>query len=285
MEITPQFLKSIQNLSVAQLQLLQKIISSFEAGVEVTVNPNSDLCSDPEFSDYFANLFSVYHSITEHKFEKKSFEFAFKYASIASGHECLINKNSSNQGEDVTRGSERISLKTEGEKTDGTFKISKFSEARFIANFKTEIEENDIASIRGNNQEKEQRRSALLAKRKDELLPGLVEEFKSTVNHHLNSYERIIGLKSQAFEKDGEVVSFRYRLLEIPKQLIERALLLTANEFKPLRGNGGTSASVYVDGVKVFGVTLDGSVEKISITGIKISECTTHAEFIVPVSV
>ena len=285
MEINPQFLNSIQNLTVAQFQLLQRIISSFEAGVEVVVNPESDLCADPEFSDYFGNLFGVYHSITEHKFEKKSFEFAFKYASIVSGHECEINKNSSNQGEDVTRGGERISLKTEGEKTEHTFKISKFSEARFIANFKTEIEESEIASLAGTDQDKTLRSSALLAKREGELLPGLVAEFQSTFRHHLNSYDRIIGLKSQPIEKDGKVTSFRYRLLEIPKQLIERALLLTAIDFKPLRGNGGTSALVYVNGVKAFGITLDGSVEKISIIGIKISECITHAEFIVPVSV
>ncbi|MCO1335685.1 hypothetical protein MO867_15210 [Microbulbifer sp. OS29] len=285
MEINAQLLESIQNLSPAQLQLLQRIISSFEAGVEVTVNSNSDLCAESEFSDYFANLFSIYHSITEHKFEKKSFEFAFKYASLASGYDCEINQNSSNQGEDVNRGGERISLKTEGEKTNHTFKISKFSEARFIANFKTEVEERKIPSLAGTEQDKARIKAALLAKREEELLPGLVEEFRSTVGHHLNSYDRIIGLKSQPIEKDGDVISFRYRLLEIPKQLIERALLLTVDEFKPLRGNGGTSAPVMVNGVKAFGVTLDGSVEKISITGIKISECITHAEFIVPVSV
>lgn len=285
MGIDPQFLSSIQNLSVAQLQLLQRIISSFETGVKVVANPESDLCANPEFSDYFANLFSIYHSITEHKFEKKSFEFAFKYASIAGGHKCEINKNPSNQGEDVTRGNERISLKTEGEKTGHTFKISKFSEARFIANFKTEIEESEIASLGGTEQNKKLRRSALLARREEVLLPGLIAEFQSTVRHHLNSYDRIIALKSQSIEKNGKITSFRYLLLEIPKQLIEMALFLTAKDFKPLRGNGGTSASVYVDGAKVFGITLDGSVEKISITGIKISECITHAEFIVPVTV
>lgn len=285
MEISPQLLSSIKNLSITQIQLLQRIISSFETGVKVTVNPSSDLCLESDFSNYFANLFSVYHSITEHKFEKKSFEFAFKYASIASGHECEINKNSSNQGEDVTRDKERISLKTEGEKTENTFKISKFSEARFIASYKTEIEEGEIASFKGTKQEKDIKKSALLKKREKELLPGLVEAFKSTVSHHLNSYDRIIGLKSQAIEENGEVTSFRYRLIEIPKQLVERAISLTPDEFKPLRGNGGTSAPVFVDGVKAFGVTLDGSVEKISITGIKISECITHAEFVVPVSV
>lgn len=285
MEIPSQLVDSIQNLSFAQLQLLQRIIFSFEAGVEVSVNQNSDLCSDVDFSDYFANLFNVYHSITEHKFEKKSFEFAFKYASLAGGHDCIINKDPSNQGEDVTRGSERISLKTEGEKTENTFKISKFSEARFISKFKTEIEEREISSARDNDREKKRRLSALLTRREKELLPALIEEFKSTVRHHLNSYDRIIGLKSQSIEKDNKVTSFRYRLVEIPKQLVERALLLTVDEFKPLRGNGGTSASVYMNGVKVFGVTLDGSVEKISITGIQISSCIIHAEFIVPVSV
>ena len=285
MELGDELSKSFDRLSDTQKQILGRIIDSFNAGVKVTVNPESDLCKNKEFSGYFANLFSVYHSITEHKFEKKSFEFAFKYASMASGFESKINKNNSHQGEDVTRGEEKISLKTEGERSDNSFKISKFSEARFIANYKTEIEENQIKSLPESNPEKKSKQRKLLHRRQEKLLPKLVSDFKSTVRHHLESYDRIIGLKTRAIEKEDEIQCYRYRLIEIPKSLLEKSLDLEAADFKPLRGNGGTSAVINVEGSRAFGVTLDGSVEKISITGIKISHCITHAEFIVPVSI
>ncbi len=277
--------EAINNLSVTQKNLLNRIIDSFEAGVVVTINPDSDLCKSSEFSEYFSNLFCVYHSITEHKFEKKSFEFAFKHASIASGYESDINNNPSHQGEDVTRGLEKISLKTEGEKSKNTFKISKFSEARFIANYKTEIEENEIRELPDSDPSKRNKMKILLSRRSNDLLPKLVEEFQKTLKHHLSNYDRIIALKTRANEADEKIVSYSYRLIEIPKILLEKSLCLSDKDFKPLKGNGGTSASVNVDGIKLYGVTLDGSVEKISITGIKISECITHAEFIVPVSV
>lgn len=285
MTLDSDLLHSFEQLTDTQKQLLQRIINSFHGGVRVTVNPDSDLCKDPRFSDYFANLFSVYHSITEHKFEKKSFEFAFKYASIASGFDSNINKNSSHQGEDVTRENERISLKTEGESTDTTFKISKFSEARFIANYKTEIEESEINKLPNSEASKKTRLEELLKRRSQKLLPRLVSEFQNTVRQHLKHYDRIICLKTAANEEDGFVRSYHYRLIEIPIALIEKSLELKPDEFKPLRGNGGTSASVRINGEKVFGVTLDGSVEKISITGINISKCITHAEFIVPVTI
>jgi len=277
--------EAISNLSFTQKQLLHKIIDSFEVGVVVTVNPDSDLCKDPKFSEYFSNLFCVYHSITEHKFEKKSFEFAFKHASISSGYESKINSNSSHQGEDVTRGLEKISLKTEGEKSKNTFKISKFSEARFIANYKTEIEENEIRALPSSDNSKNDKMKMLLSRRKKVLLPKLIEEFQKTLKHHLSNYDRIIALKTGANEIDEKIVSYSYRLIEIPKELLVKSLCLSDKDFKPLKGNGGTSAAVKVDGIKLYGVTLDGSVEKISITGIKISECITHAEFVVPVSV
>jgi len=277
--------EAINNLSVTQKYLINKIIDSFETGVVVKINPDSDLCKSSEFSEYFSNLFCVYHSITEHKFEKKSFEFAFKYASIASGYESAINSNPSHQGEDVTRGLERISLKTEGEKSKNTFKISKFSEARFIANYKTEIEENEIRGLLDSDPRKIEKMESLLSRRSNDLLPKLVEEFQKTLKHHLSNYDRIIALKTGANESDEKIVSYSYRLIEIPKVLLEKSLCISDKDFKPLKGNGGTSASVDFDGVKLYGITLDGSVEKISITGIKISECITHAEFIVPVSV
>jgi hypothetical protein len=60
---------------------------------------------------------------------------------------------------------------------------------------------------------------------------------------------------------------------------------LGVEDFRELRGNGGTSASVICNGKRAFGVTLDGSVEKITFTGINISECITHASFKVSVAV
>ena len=285
MEIEQDLLQAFQNLTETQKNLLERIIGSFQAGVKVSVDPNSDLCATPEFSEYFANLFSVYHSITEHKFEKKSFEFAFKCACITSGFTSEINRNSSHQGEDITRGGEKISLKTEGEKSDTTFKISKFSESRFIPNYKTEMKEKEINALPKGSEEKESQFQELLRERSEELLPNLVADFQDVVRHHIANYDRIIALKTKAIEKDGEITSYKYRLIEIPLDLIRKSLNLSSEDFKPLKGNGGTSASVTINGEKVYRITLDGSVEKISFTGIKISECITHAEFLVPVSI
>jgi len=285
MAIDTEIQKAFEALTDTQQQLLIRIIGSFEAGVEVTVNPDSDLCSDQLFVDYFADLFSVYHSITEYKFEKKSFEFGFKYACIAAGYVSEITDNPAHPGEDVTRGDQKISLKTEGGDAEGSFTISKFSEGRFIAKYKTEQEEERIKALALNDPTRKQQLTELVELRSTKYLPELLQEFKNTLKHHLGNYDRIIGLKSRPIEIDGEVAFFRYRLIEIPMGLLKIAFDLTPEDCKPLKGNGGTSAVAKIDGKRVFGVILDGSVEKVRITSIKIDKCITHAEFIVPISI
>lgn len=285
MDVNTNITASIDSLGTAQKKLLARIIESFEAGVETTINPESDFCGNPDFVGYFANLFCVYHTITEHKFEKKSFEFAFKYAFLAAGVESNITENSSHQGEDIICGGERFSLKTEGEKPQNITKISKFSEAAFMSKYVTSIEQKEIESLRNSDPAKEKRMVSLEEHRQNILLPQLVDEFKNTISHHLDSYDRMVTLKGRASKKDGKIVSYRYRLIEIPLELLRKILTLRVDSFKPLKANGGTSAPVMIDGKKVFGVTLDGSDQKLTITGIAIDHCITHAEFVVPITI
>lgn len=273
-------------LSETQQQIVDKIIESFKKVDLPWVNPNSDLCSKKEFVEYFSNLFAVYHSITEHKFEKKSFEFAFKYASIAAGSSCDITSNTSHQGEDVVLNGVGISLKTEGERNETKLTISKFSEARFIARCKTEVEERTIRALSDSDYTKEERLGALLERRETSLREELASNFLSTFSHHINSYERIIVLKAnKSVEQDESVEFYRYRLIEIPKALLLQAESLKPSDFAPVRGNGGSSAKVVKDDKRLFDVILDGSVEKISIRNIAIDECITHADFHVNVTV
>ena len=276
---------SINKLGVAQKKLLEKIIDSFESGVETTVNPKSDLCKNPAFADYFANLFSVYHTITEHKFEKKSSEFAFKYAFLACGIPAEVTENSSHQGEDVICGGVKYSLKTEGEKHQDITKISKFSEAAFMSKYVTYNEQKLIDELSDDDPEKSGKSKLLDDRRQKILLPKLVSEFQETIGHHLNSYDRMVTLKGIAIKDGDKIVSYRYRLIEIPMDSLRGILSLEVDDFKPLRANAGTSANVIIDGKKVLGVTLDGSDQKLTITGIAIEHCITHAEFIVPISV
>lgn len=274
-------------LTETQTEIITKIKEAFQRVKKAKVNPESDLCKDQNFTDYFSNLFAVYHSITEHKFEKKSFEFAFKYASIASGSDCEITRNTSHQGEDVVRDGVGISLKTEGQKETNKITISKFSEARFIAECKTEVDERNIRGLSESDPSRGDRLSKLIEARGTSLRKRLVERFLATYKHHLDSYERIIVLKSNVeLGEDEAVQGYRYRLIEIPKEVLALALNLTPEDFKPVKGNGGTSANVKSSGgKKVFDVVLDGSVEKITLRGIKLSECFTHADFHVQVTV
>lgn len=276
---------SIQNLGIAQRKLLDRIIGSFEAGVKTTINPKSDLCQNSAFGDYFANLFSIYHTITEHKFEKKSFEFAFKYACLACDIDAEITGNSSHQGEDIICDGVRFSLKTEGEKPQAVTKISKFSEAAFISKYVTSNEQKKAEALKSDDPKRKLQLDLLEKHRQEGLLPQLVAEFKQTIEHHLNSYDRMVTLKGRATLEKGKITSYRYRLIEIPIELLRNILSLEASDFKPLRKNGGTSAVVMEKNEKIFGVTLDGSDQKITISGIVIDHCITHAEFIVPISI
>ena len=276
----------LSNLTDQQLEVITRICKSFEKGVSIRINSDSDLCREYAFVEYFADLFSVYHSITEHKFEKKSFEFAFKYASIAAGHSAEVNTNSSFQGADVIRDGVKFSLKTEGEKSKSSIKVSKFSEARFIAKYKTENEERSIKDSNKTSEEKRYLLEQLEERKNNILMPELANDLRRVISHHLSSYERIIVLKANKhLDSQGEIVLYNYRLIEIPLETLREANKLDESSLTPLHGNGGTSATINSsNGEKLFGINVDGSVEKISLTGIKINKCITHAEFIVPVS-
>ena len=57
---------------------------------------------------------------------------------------------------------------------------------------------------------------------------------------------------------------------------------LTAGDFRAKTAGGGSGADIYVDGEKAFYVRMDGSVEKVTISGLLTKLCVIHGSWTVP---
>ena len=89
---------------------------------------------------------------------------------------------------------------------------------------------------------------------------------------HLAEYERIFILRSY-----GDDERVRYDLREIPKAVLAGVADLVAEDFGKLTGANGTSARVKYDGRVAFTLRLDGSVEKVTVSGLDVDLCPLHA--------
>ena len=69
----------------------------------------------------------------------------------------------------------------------------------------------------------------------------------------------------------------RYDLREIPKAVLAGVADLVAEDFGKLTKANGTSAKVNYDGQVAFTLRLDGSVEKVTISGLNVTLCPLHA--------
>ena len=74
----------------------------------------------------------------------------------------------------------------------------------------------------------------------------------------------------------------KYELIEIPHNLLLEIINLTANDFTDRTASGSSRASVYVNERKAFTLSLDGSVEKVTILGLETDLCFYHASWIIP---
>ncbi|WP_017606589.1 hypothetical protein [Nocardiopsis alkaliphila] len=236
-------------LDEAQLDLLCEMADAFGWQVEVYKNPKSDLIRDG-FGDSLLNRLRLHHATSEEKFNKTSFEFAFKTASRFAGRRAEKTLEHTFQGADVVVEDVRWSLKTEGaaRMSQSNITISKFSEARWIRDCVTP---EDFA-----------------------------REATARMSKHLSEYDRVLTLRS-SYVQNKEAV--RYDLVEIPHDMLMAATKLTAADFSPLTKKGSTSAWVMFEGKQAFTVILDGSVEKITLRNISVGQCVTHARWIVPV--
>lgn len=212
--------------------------------VNVTAAPGSDIVT-PDFADSFTARLVVYHSMHDEKMSKKTFEYMFQGACKASGRNAVINPNTVNAGADLMIDGVPFSLKTEASRDIRPTKIhiSKFMEARWIRDC---LDQNAFAS-----------------------------EAAARVLKHLATYSRIVILR--AFNIPGG--GFKYDLYEIPLELLSRIGELLPQDYKPRTAGGSSSALVKVAGETAFRLQLDGSVEKITLTGLDLKFCQFHASW------
>jgi hypothetical protein len=214
------------------------------------VSSDSDIVT-AAFSKNFRTRLQLHHAANEEVFNKKSFEFAFKNASIAADRTAVIETSAVNPGHDVTVDGVRFSLKTEADKKirPKSIKISKLMEARWIR----------------------------------ECVTG--EDFRRGVKRileHLSHYERVLILR--AFRFDPPTSEVRYDLLEIPLGVLRRIESIGPADFKPRSAkSGGSSALVKDPSGRLFALRLDGSVEKVTISGLGVESCLMHASWTISI--
>ncbi|NMG11685.1 hypothetical protein DP117_34455 [Brasilonema sp. UFV-L1] len=119
---------------------------------------------------------------------------------------------------------------------------------------------------------------------------------------HLSKYERIMMLRAYDIlppvskENQTEISPLiqnsdaiktlpkvRYELYEIPLNVLMLVKGLQESSFKPRTKNGGSSAKVYTtDNKAAFTLILDGSVEKITVSSLRIDLCFLHGSWVIP---
>lgn len=247
MDTVQQIADVCRELNAGQLDLLLEMARAMKTKIEQVVSLDSDIVV-PEFAANFSNRLLIHHATNEEKFKKKSFEYAFRAASRSAKRKAEITDDPCCPGADVVVDGVQFSLKTEAAASISPDKItiSKLMEARWIRECQSGA---DFA--RG---------------------------IKRKVVTHLRKYERILTLR--AFSVETSAV--RYDLVEIPCALLLEMGKLTARDFAPPNENHSGKADVYRGNVKAFSVRLDGSVEKITISGLLTNLCRKHASWTVP---
>lgn len=239
----------VSGLDSIQIELLVEMANAMQQNVSQTINPQSDILT-PAFLSNFRNRLCLYHVMHVESLSKKAFEYLFLESSKAAGRKAELVSGQTNPGKDIVVDAVDYSLKTEAAEgiSDETITISKLMEARWIRDCRTQ---SDFA-----------------------------RETKLRVGEHLNKYTRILMLR--AFSQPNDAI--RYNLVEIPVTLLEQISTLGPDNFGPRTKSGGSKADVIVGGDKCFCIRLDGSVEKITISSLKVSRCIIHGSWIVPIN-
>lgn len=236
-----------KKLTSGQRDLLLDMAEYMSKKIQEYTNSESDILT-PDFTANFSNRLLIHHATNEEKFKKKSFEFAFSAASKSAGRSARIVADPTNPGADVIVDGVNFSLKTEAASSIRADKItiSKLMEARWIRDCKSK---KDFARFT-----------------------------KERIVTHLEQYQRIICLR--AFDVPDECI--KYDLVEIPRDLLLQIRNLKGKDFRAKTEGGGSGADVYVAGEKAFYIRMDGSVEKVTISGLLTKLCTLHGSWTVP---
>lgn len=239
-------LRIARGLSSPRRTLLRDLAEALARDVEVSIDPNSDILT-AAFVESFSGRLLAYHAMNEERMTKKAFEYAFRAASRAAGREAELTGNPVNAGADATVDGVRFSLKTEAAQniSRSSITISKLMEARWIRECRTG---EDFASAT-----------------------------RRHVGDHLRNYQRMLTLRS--FDVDGGRVE--YHLVEVPLDALHIVRDLVPADFTERTRNGGSSARVKIGEATAFTLRLDGSVEKITLSGLRVARCRIHGSWVV----
>ena len=249
-ELLEQLNEIAPQLTPTRLMLLNCMASALQVRFDSFLNPQSDLAT-PLFSEYFASRLLIHHAVVEERLNKKSFEYIFRDALQNDGKNARITTNKVYPGADLIVDQTRISLKTEASKNiqEAKITISKFMEARWIRN-------------------------------QDAI--GLAQLASDRLQEHLSGYDRIMMLRS--FNMPGDEV--KYELIEIPHSLLSLASFLQPSDITISVGqSGGGSTTILQNNREAFTLRFDGSVEKVTITNLSVDLCTSHARWIIPLTI
>lgn len=237
----------IDKLTGIQIHLLTEMAESLHKKIIQYIDPKSDILT-PDFIDDFINRLKIHHATHAECFKKKSFEYAFESASINTGKKAKIVDSETYPGADVIVDDTSYSLKTEASKgiKKDYITISKLMEARWIREC---VSRQDFA-----------------------------RETKIKIVGHLEKYERILILRAFKISRN----EIKYDLIEIPKSVLMNIRNLTQEDFEERTKNGSNCAIVKCskDGKKYnYKLRLDGSVEKVTISGLPTELCRLHGSW------
>ncbi len=231
---------ALRRLSPIQLEVLMGIISKFSE--EQKGEHLRDDFLDATAFEYFSTRLAAHHASSGVALKKENFEHILEYSFRRSGHDAKRTDDMTHRGADLEVDGRSYSLKTEAAKGLSTksITISKLMEARWIRDLSSHAD--------------------------------APEQVRRRVLSHLQEYERIFMLRSYGDER-----RVRYDLREIPKDVLALVEYLEPDDFGELSKSGGTGANVTMNGRKAFRLVLDGSVEKVTISGLDVELCPLHA--------
>ena len=238
----------IDTLSPMAVRFVTKLVGSLSEAPRPRAITRTWLTENPEWGEYFGLAVAAHHGMTTEPLKEEGFEAVFRSACDAVGWGTDPPGSMTRRFVDATitpagGTARRLSLKSTAAKSlsERSAHISKLTEAAWIQDMRN-------ASVR--------------RQRTLELFRGYRE-----------AVDAIIQLR--AFRKPGEVPS-RYQLVEIPVELF--ASLEDAPE-SAFAADGPVIACAYRGLSSAAKVKLDRSDAKITIRGIQLSVCETHAEW------
>jgi Type II site-specific deoxyribonuclease len=251
-QILSEITAGLEYLTHRQLQTVAAMVRSLHIPVEFVPAKASEIV-DQRFAEEMANLLSLHHSNHEPPLNKKPFEYAMKQCLIAQGYlESDLNPKPGESTYDVYGNNERWSLKTEAAKglSRNQVKIEKLSEARWV-------------------------REATTAE-------ACAIEVRQRIPHHMAGYDRILVLRAET-----RLDRFVYTLEEVPRSLLERAIL-SAEPGMFKKTDRGTKKGIsfgadflHPDNNDIlFRMLLDSSVEKVRVW-FQVKYCIHHGTWVV----